>query len=74
MLTLSPTNGKFTGSFELNDSGAKRPVSFSGVLRQPSSTSADAVIGSGHYLLPALPGQPSNEMTTGEMLFERPAP
>lgn len=74
VLTLSPANGKFTGSFELNDNSDKRSVPFSGVLRQPASTSPDAVIGSGHYQLPALPDALSDENTTGELLLERPIP
>jgi len=71
-LTFVPTTGAFTGSFELSDdvSGktVKRPVTFSGVLRQPASA-LDTLIGDGHYLLPPLTG---TEKTTGEIMFTRP--
>jgi hypothetical protein len=64
------TNGTFTGSFELLDSGKKRPVPFTGILLQPASET-DTVIGDGHFLLPALPNAPSNEKLSGEVLFQR---
>jgi hypothetical protein len=69
-----PTSGLFTGSFELVDNGVKRPVSFSGVLHQPPSTSADAVIGEGLYVLPPLPSAPINERVgrAGQVLFQTP--
>jgi Repeat of unknown function (DUF5650)/MBG domain (YGX type)/Bacterial Ig domain len=71
-LTFKTTDGTFTGSFELSDLvGAKtvlRPVTFSGVLRQPA-TSADTLIGNGHYLAP-LPT--STERISGEIMFTRP--
>jgi hypothetical protein len=66
-LTFLPTTGTFTGSFELTDA-IKRPVTFSGVLRQPATT-PDTLIGNGHYLLPPLTG---TEKTTGELMFTRP--
>jgi alpha-tubulin suppressor-like RCC1 family protein len=70
--TFSPTTGTFTGSFVLSDMVAnktiKRPVTFSGVLRQPA-LSSDVLIGNGHYVLPPLTG---TEKTTGEILFTRP--
>lgn len=69
---ITSATGNFTGSFELNDAGQKRAVPFTGILRQPPN-SMDAVIGDGHYLLPALPGSPSNEKTSGEILFRRPS-
>ena len=65
---LNTTTGTFTGSFELVDGVLKRPVSFSGVLRQPP-TALDALIGDGHYLLPPLSG---TEKSTGEVQFARP--
>lgn len=71
-MTVVSSTGTFTGSFELIDDPHKRPVPFSGVLRQPASTSPDAVIGDGHFVLPALPGAPSNEKLAGEVLLERP--
>jgi hypothetical protein len=71
--TFVARTGTFTGSFELLDAGRKRPVSFSGVLRQAPSTSTDDVIGDGHYLLPALPGALSNASVSGEVLFQTPA-
>ena len=66
-LTFMPTTGTFTGSFELTDA-IKRPVTFSGILRQPA-TLPDTLIGEGHYLLPPLTG---TEKTTGEVMFTRP--
>jgi len=72
-VTLASRTGTFSGSFELNDNGQRRPVSFSGVLRQAPSTSTDGVIGQGHYVLPALPGAPSNALQTGEILLQIPA-
>ncbi|MDB6118127.1 MAG: Cadherin protein, partial [Verrucomicrobiaceae bacterium] len=67
-LSFVPTTGTFTGSFELVDGTLKRPVAFSGVLRQPASN-ADPLIGDGHYLLPPMTG---TEKTTGEIMFTRP--
>ncbi len=66
-LTFVPTTGTFTGSFELTDA-IKRPVTFSGILRQ-SATNTDTLIGGGHFLLPPLTG---TEKTTGEVMFTRP--
>jgi hypothetical protein len=66
-LTFVPATGTFTGSFELTDGTVRRPVTFSGVLRQPA-TAPDALIGDGHYLLPPLTG---TEKTTGEVMFTR---
>lgn len=67
-LTFNTTTGTFTGSFELVDGALKRPVTFSGVLRQPATT-VDPLIGDGHYLLPPLSG---TEKTMGEVQFTRP--
>jgi hypothetical protein len=67
-LTFVPTTGTFTGTFELLDNPTKRPVTFSGVLRQPA-TAPDPLIGNGHYLLPPFSG---TERTTGEIRFTRP--
>jgi hypothetical protein len=71
-LSFKTTDGTFTGSFELSDLvGTKtvlRPVTFSGVLRQPA-TSADILIGGGHYIAPPLSG---TERSTGEINFTRP--
>jgi hypothetical protein len=63
---LNVTYGTFTGSFELEDAGKKRPVTFSGVLRQPPV--GDDLIGDGHYLLPPTVG---TEKSTGEVMFKR---
>jgi len=70
--TLNVTNDSFTGSFELIDGTKKRPVSFSGVLRQTSSAQ-DIVIGNGHYLMPELPDPSSVSIRklSGEVLFLR---
>ena len=66
--TLVPATGAFTGSFELTDGLIKRPVTFSGVLRQPA-TLGDNLIGGGHFLLPPKIG---TEKTSGEIMFQRP--
>jgi alpha-tubulin suppressor-like RCC1 family protein len=66
--TFNTTNGTFTGTFELLDDTKKRPVSFSGVLRQPAEA-ADLLIGDGLYLLPP---QAGTEKTSGELRFQRP--
>ena len=63
-LTFKPTDGTFTGSFQLTNG----TVSFSGILRQPAD-SQDTLIGDGHYLLPPVSG---TEKTTGEVRFQRP--
>lgn len=70
---FNPKTGAFTGSFVLSDVVAnnktvRRPVTFSGVLRQPA-LSSDDLIGGGHYLLPPLTG---TEKRTGEIMFTRP--
>lgn len=69
--TLNATNCTFTGSFELVDGAQKRPVTFTGVLRQPSAA-LDKLIGDGHFLLPPLTGAPSNEKLSGEVMFKQP--
>jgi hypothetical protein len=68
--TINASLGTFTGSFELLDVTQRRMVPFSGVLRQPAS-SADNLIGDGHFLLPALNNAPSTEKVSGEILFSR---
>ncbi len=69
ILTLVPTTGTFTGSFELLDGTVKRPATFSGILRQPyQSIGSDPIIGDGHYIVPPLTG---TEKLTGEVLFQR---
>ena len=71
-LTFLPTTGTFTGGFEVTDTvNSKpliRPVTFSGVMRQPA-TGTDPLIGDGHYVLPSESG---TEKTTGEVRFTRP--
>ena len=69
-VTLTPTTGAYTGSFELLDLTEVRKVNFSGVLRQ-TPTLTDDLIGAGHYLLPALKVAPSTEQTSGAVLFWR---
>lgn len=69
--TLDASKGTFTGSFELQDGAQKRPVTFTGVLRQPSAAS-DKLIGDGHYLLPPLTGAASTEKHSGEVMFMQP--
>jgi hypothetical protein len=70
-VTITPTTGAYTGSFELQELTESRTVNFSGVLRQ-TPTLTDDLIGAGHYLLPALKAAPSNEQTSGALLFWRP--
>lgn len=69
-MTLTPTTGAYSGSFEVLDL-MKVKVHFSGVLRQ-TPTLTDDLIGAGHYLLPALKAAPSNEQTSGAVFFWRP--
>jgi hypothetical protein len=70
-MTITPTTGAYSGSFELQELTESRTVNFSGVLRQ-TPTLADDLIGAGHYLLPALKTASSNEQTSGAVLFWRP--
>ena len=74
-MTLTPSTGAYTGSFELLDvtqiRTVNRTVNFSGVLRQ-TPTLADDLIGAGHYLLPALRTDPNQEQKTGAVRFWRP--
>ncbi|MBL9117968.1 MAG: choice-of-anchor D domain-containing protein [Verrucomicrobiaceae bacterium] len=67
---LDTATGKVEGSFELLDGLLKRTATFSGILRQPAS-SADSVIGDGHYMVAPLAG---TEKLTGEVLFQRTPP
>lgn len=69
-VSFKPNTGIFTGSFELVDGSAKRPVSFTGILRQPHDNT-DTLIGDGHFILPALPGVPTHERLSGELLLQR---
>jgi hypothetical protein len=72
-VTLTPATGTFTGSFELIDAGKKRPVTFTGILRQSPTSAADSgMIGAGHYLLPAPSGALSNELLSGAIGFGLP--
>ncbi len=71
-VALTPATGLFSGSFELTDAGKKRTVPFTGMMRQLSSTDSSGVIGNGHFILPALPGAPSNESLSGEVRFDLP--
>ncbi len=70
-VTLTPTTGAYSGSFELQELTELRKVNFSGVLRQ-TPTLTDDLIGAGHYLLPALKTATSNEQTSGAVFFWRP--
>lgn len=72
---FNTASGLITGSFTLSDTlpGATRPtarkVPFTGVLRQPHGTGAGGPMGAGYLLVPALPGEPTNEITSGSILF-----
>jgi hypothetical protein len=70
-VTLTPSTGAYTGSFELLDLTEVRKVTFSGVLRQ-TPTLQDDLIGAGSYLLPALKTTSTTEQTTGSVMFWRP--
>jgi hypothetical protein len=70
-MTITPTTGAYSGSFELQELTESRTVNFSGVLRQ-TPTLSDNLIGAGHYLLPALKTAQSNEQTSGAVFFWRP--
>jgi hypothetical protein len=69
-VTITPTTGAYTGSFELLDLTEVRKVNFSGVLRQ-TPTLTDDLIGAGHYLLPALKTDQIQEQKSGAVLFWR---
>ena len=70
-MTITPTTGAYSGSFELQELTESRTVNFSGVLRQ-TPTLSDNLIGAGHYMLPALKTATNNEQTSGALLFWRP--
>jgi hypothetical protein len=70
-VTLTPTTGAYTGSFELLELTEVRKVNFSGVLRQ-TPTLTDKLIGAGHYLLPGLKSPTGNEQSSGAVFFWRP--
>ena len=70
-ISLTPKNGAFVGSFELNDEGDKRAVTFGGLMRQPPSGEGNSMIGNGHFLLPALTPGPDDEIISGAISFER---
>lgn len=69
-IAFKAATGAFSGSFELRDGPAKRTASFTGILRQPHDP-ADTLIGSSHFLQSALPGAPTNERLSGEVLLQR---
>ena len=60
-MTITPTTGAYSDSFELLEVTEVRKVNFSGVLRQ-TPTLTDKLIGAGHYLLPSLKTAPSNAL------------
>ena len=70
-ITIATATGAYTGSFELLELTAVRKVNFSGVLRQ-TPTLEDDLIGAGHYTLPALKTDSSQEQKTGALIFRRP--
>ncbi|MBC8012420.1 MAG: hypothetical protein H7067_20245 [Burkholderiales bacterium] len=77
ILSLNAKTGDFTGSFVLSDvtppvtKSKTRTVQFSGVLRQ-AAESDDNLIGTGFFLLPALPGAASTEQVSGELILTAP--
>lgn len=69
--SLKVTNGVFTGEAVLKKETPKaRKITFSGILRQPPSGEASAVIGRGHFLLP--PELTGGETVSGDVLFTAP--
>ena len=85
--SLNPTTGAFSGSFVLVDPTptetnpgkiTKRPVAFSGTLRQPPAGDPDGdLIGTGFFLLPPLPDSnfwTDDEWSSNELRFVIPAP
>ena len=73
---LNPATGTFSGRFVLTDptptennpdKTTRRTVSFSGIFRQRPYD--DSMIGTGFFLLPALPGAEYNEPVSGEIRF-----
>jgi hypothetical protein len=70
-IAIATATGAYTGSFELLELTAVRKVNFSGVLRQ-TPTLEDDLIGAGHYTLPALKTDSSQEQKTGALIFRRP--
>ena len=67
-VTLNTANGAFKGKFTLSE-GKKRTVLFSGVLSRTLSTDPDALVGRGHFQMPALPTDETNEVQSGEIQF-----
>jgi hypothetical protein len=70
-ITFTATTGAFAGDFIVAQpivppatKAIIRKATFTGVLSQPPIGGTD-IIGSGHFLLPALPGAPSTEQTSG---------
>jgi len=66
---IVPDRGTFTGSFDFMDDGIRRPVRFSGILRQPANT-MDSLIGNGSHIVPVIWGAPGKKVA-GEVLFQR---
>ncbi len=74
LTALNVANGSFAGTFTLSDfatttasKATLRTVSFSGTLRQAPATEGGELVGTGHYLLNALPGAASTEQLSGEI-------
>lgn len=67
-ITLSTANGTLKGKFTLRD-GKTRTVPFTGVLQRSLSTDPTALIGRGHFLLPAAPDAATTETHSGEIQF-----
>lgn len=70
-MSVTPTTGLFTGSFNVLDGTKPLTVNFSGVMRQPPDKENSASIrGAGHGLVPQVSGQSAGS-TSMDMLFDR---
>ncbi|MBC8009474.1 MAG: hypothetical protein H7067_05215 [Burkholderiales bacterium] len=88
-IKITPATGAFTGSFKLVDAVfvipkppshdtikfVPRTVTFSGTLRQAPADEEGVLVGTGFFLVPALPvpaGTPLPEQPSGEIRFTAP--
>jgi len=77
IVSISTATGVFTGSFSLVDAltglAAKttRNVTFSGILRQ--APEGETAVGSGFFLLPALPSATTTEQPSLQIQLSVPA-
>ena len=90
LTSFNPKTGAFAGSFTLSDPSSTsskpilRPVTFSGVLRQPPEIETDPlfdtgpiffanpILGAGHFLVPDLLSKTAEQLSGGLLLTPRP--